>query len=143
MNKYEAIDYPTVIPEVFGSLLTVHKVLAEQGLDRKLGHLIFLRASQINACAYCVNMHVREALEDGESHDRLHQVIVWEQCDDFTDREKAALAWTEALTDLSTQADMGALRRHLRDHFTDQQIGVLTTAVGMINLWNRINVSRH
>lgn len=144
MNRDEAIDYQAEVPEILGSLLKVHEVMAEAGLDRKLSHLMYLRASQMNSCAFCVNMHVREALADGESHERLHRVVVWEQSTrDFSQAEQAALAWTEALTDLSQQVEMGPLRRRLRDHFSDQQIGALTVAVGMINLWNRVNVARH
>ena len=88
-------------------------------------------------------MHTREAREDGETSQRLDRVIVWDQVSDFTDKEKAALAWTEALTVLDPKTDLAPLRARLREHFSEKEIGVLTATVGMINLWNRIAISRH
>lgn len=88
-------------------------------------------------------MHTKEARQDGETTERLDRVVVWEHVDDFSEREKAALAWTEALTLLRGSTDDAALRARLREHFTDKEIGVLTSIVAMINLWNRIQVSRH
>ena len=113
------------------------------GLDRLLHHLVLLRASQINRCGFCVQMHTREAREDGETSQRLDRVIVWDQVGDFSEKEKAALAWTEALTGLDPKTELATLRARLREHFSEKEIGVLTATVGMINLWNRIAISRH
>ena len=88
-------------------------------------------------------MHTKEARQDGESNERLDRVIVWDHVHDFSEKEKAALAWTEALTVLDRKTEFGALRARLRQHFTEKEIGVLTSVIGMINLWNRIQVSRH
>lgn len=131
------------IPDVFPALLKVSETIAAQGLDKKLQHLIHLRASQINGCAFCVKMHLREAREDGETQDRLDRLVVWAHVNDFSEAEKAALAWTEALTTLDHKTDYASLRGRLRQSFTDKEIGALTANIGMINLWNRIQVSAH
>lgn len=143
MSDTKAVNYEKEIPDVLQALADVHDVMDAHGLDRLLHHLVQLRASQINRCGYCVQMHTREAREDGETNQRLDRVVVWDQVSDFTDKEKAALAWTEALTDLDPKTDLATLRARLREHFTAKEIGVLTATVGMINLWNRIAISRH
>lgn len=131
------------IPEVFPTLLKVSETIGAQGLDKKLHHLIHLRASQINGCAFCVKMHTREAREDGETQDRLDRLVVWAHVSDFSEAEKAAFAWTEALTTLDPKTDYASLRGRLRQSFTDKEIGALTATISMINLWNRIQVSAH
>lgn len=131
------------IPDVLPTLLKVSETIAAQGLDKKLQHLIHLRASQINGCAFCVKMHLREAREDGETQDRLDRLVVWDHVNDFSEAEKAALAWTEALTTLDHKTDYASLRGRLRQSFSDKEIGTLTANIGMINLWNRIQVSAH
>jgi alkylhydroperoxidase family enzyme len=88
-------------------------------------------------------MHTREALEDGESQQRLEALADWRQSDRFSAREQAAFAWTEALTVIAPDADYGGLRSQLRQHFDDNAIAALTASVGMINVWNRIQISRH
>lgn len=142
-NRILAVRYEQEIPDVVQALQGVHKVIDTHGFDRHLYHLVLLRASQINQCAHCVKMHTREAREDGETNDRLDRVIVWEHVSDFTLREKAALAWTEALTVLDRKTDYAPLRAGLRAHFSDKEISVLTSVIGMINFWNRMQVSRH
>lgn len=131
------------IPDVFPILLKASETIGAQGLDKKLHHLIHLRASQINGCAFCVKMHLREAREDGETQDRLDRLVVWAHVSDFSEAEKAALAWTEALTTLDHKTDYASLRGRLRQSFSDKEIGALTATIGMINLWNRIQVSAH
>lgn len=128
---------------ILGKLEAVEASIAETGFDKLLHHLVKLRASQINQCAFCVKMHIDEARQDGESRDRLDRLIVWRHVGIFTDAEKAALAWTEALTVLDPSADLGPLRLELKVHFTDREISTLTAIVAMINLWNRIQVSQH
>ncbi|AUX32881.1 MULTISPECIES: carboxymuconolactone decarboxylase family protein [Sorangium] len=143
MSDRTAVKYEQEIPDVLQALAGVHQAMGRHGFDRKIIHLVQLRASQINQCAFCVKMHTREARQDGETNERLDRVIVWEHVSDFSERERAALAWTEALTVLDRRTDYAALRTRLREHFSEQEIGVLTSAVAMINLWNRIQVSRH
>ncbi|MBF6025278.1 carboxymuconolactone decarboxylase family protein [Lysobacter niastensis] len=137
------VRYETVIGDVFQSLAGVHPVINGHGLDEGLRHLVHLRASQINACAFCIRMHLREAREHGETQERLDRLSVWRHTGDFSAGEQAALAWTEALTVLDERNDLGALRAGLRQHFSEEQIGALTAEVAMINLWNRIQVSSH
>ena len=143
MKDNRAVDYQQVIPAALQAMSAVHETIDGYGLDRTIQHIVQLRASQLNACGFCVKMHTREAREDGETSERLDRVIVWDQVSDFTEREKAALAWTEALTILNPHADLGEIRSRLRRSFSEQEIGALTAAISMINLWNRINVSRH
>ena len=125
------------------ALTEVEKLLAASGIAKSLNHLLKLRASQMNGCGFCVKMHTTEARNDGESNERLDRLVVWRQVDDFTDREKAALAYCEALTGLSPDTDFGAQRAALRQHFSDQDITSLTALCAMINLWNRIQISQH
>lgn len=135
--------YEKTIPDVLQSMAGVHPVLDKHGLDLKIRHLVQLRASQINSCGFCIKLHTKEARQNGETSERLDRVIVWDQVGDFTDAEKAALEWTEALTSLHLKTDLGAIRARLKEHFSDAEIGALTAEVAMINLWNRINVSKH
>lgn len=88
-------------------------------------------------------MHIKEARHDGETNERLDRLVVWAHVSDFTEAEKAALAWTEALTVLDAKTDYATLRARLRSSFTDQQISVLTSSISMINLWNRMQISAH
>lgn len=130
-------------PELYQHLGNIYPLMEGHGIERPLMHLVQLRASQINQCAFCVKMHIREAREDGETEARLDRLIVWRQVSDFTPAEKAAFAWTEALTVLRPETEYGPLREELARHFSASAIGVLTTAIGMINLWNRLQVSSY
>jgi AhpD family alkylhydroperoxidase len=137
------VRFDLAVPDVIPVLLKVRETIDGHGLDKKLHHLVHLRASQINGCAFCVKMHLREAREDGETQDRLDRLVVWAHVSDFSEAEKAALAWTEALTELDHKTDYASLRSRLRESFSDKEIGALTATIGMINLWNRIQVSAH
>ena len=137
------VNYYKAIPATFGALEKVHQAIDAHGLDRTIHHLVQLRASQINACAYCIKMHTKEARDDGETSERLERLVVWDQVSDFSAKERAALAWTEALTQLDRKADHGPLRATLREHFSDEEISALTATIAMINLWNRIQISAH
>lgn len=143
MTDSNSLDYIRTIPSVFKALEEVHRVMDRTGFNRTIRHLVLLRASQINGCAYCVTMHTREAREDGETSDRLDRLVVWKHASVFLPDERAALAWTEALTSLGHETDYGALRAELQQHFSNEEIGVLTVTAAMINLWNRIQVSGH
>ena len=143
MNKADSVPYEKHIPDVLQALAQVEAVMAEHALDPLLVHLVKLRASQINQCAFCVKMHIREAREDGESDERLERLVVWRHVEDYSAREQAALGWTEALTTLREDTDYGAHRETLRVHFSDGEISLLTSTIMMINLWNRLQVSRH
>lgn len=129
-------------PALYAHLGKTHGMMAELGLDHALSTLIELRASQINQCAYCVNMHLAQARKVGVAQDKLDQLIVWREAHVFSKEEQAALAWTEALTFLDPDRDFGRLRAELREHFSDVEISVITADIGMINLWNRIQKSK-
>lgn len=137
------VNHYKTVPNVFAALEKVHVAIDEHGLDRTSHHLVQLRASQLNGCAYCVKMHTKEARDDGETNERLDRLVVWVHVSDFSAKERAALAWTEALTLIDRKTDYGALRAELRAHFSDAEISALTTTVAMINLWNRIQLSAH
>ena len=143
MTKSDRLDLRRNATSVLQALGGVEQIHGNAGLDPKLIHLVRLRASQINGCAYCVEMHTREAREDGESTDRLDRVVVWRDTEAFTAPERAALAWTEALTTLEDTYRLDALHAELKRHFTDTEIGTLTTLAAMINVWNRIQIAGH
>jgi len=137
------INLQKEIPDVLTAMGHVHTLLDAYDFDPSLGHMIMLRASQINQCAYCVKMHSKDAREAGESNERLDRLIVWRHVNDFSDREKAAFAWTEALTLPKQDNELGKLRATFRDYYSDQQIGLITATIAMINLWNRIQITVH
>lgn len=143
MADNPVLNYYRTIPDVMQALAGVHEMMDQYGLERSLHHLVLLRASQMNGCGFCVEMHTREARADGETNERLDQVVVWDQVKLFNERERAALAWTEALTHLQHTERLPGLRDDLAEHFSAPEISVLTATVGMINLWNRVQVARH
>ncbi|MEO3431204.1 carboxymuconolactone decarboxylase family protein [Pelagibius sp. CAU 1746] len=143
MLQTKAFDFHQQIPAVYQAMGGLEQVIADQGIDPVLRHLVKLRASQINGCAYCVKMHSQEARKDGETNERLDRLVVWDLVDDFTEREKAALAWTEALTVLDRGADLSAVKARLLEHFSDPEVSTLTALIAMINLWNRMGIAAH
>ncbi|TYC54136.1 carboxymuconolactone decarboxylase family protein [Rhodobacterales bacterium] len=143
MTTENTIDYQAYVPSVLKRFVAASGEIGKTDLEPTLRHLIDLRASQINQCAYCVKMHTQEALNAGETQQRLQRMSVWRHVDDFTPAEKAALAWTEALTVLDPTTDYDRLRSAVRAHFSDGEISALTSAIAMINLWNRMQVSNH
>ena len=115
-------------------------VVNESGLDRHLIHLLKLRASQINGCAYCVDMHSKEARHSGLSEQWINLVSVWRESPVFDERERAVLEWTEALTNVSDSGAPSETYEPLKDHFTEKEIMDLTVAISVINVWNRLAV---
>lgn len=141
MKNENTIRYPQQAPAVMQALAQVNPAINALGLDARLHHLVVLRASQINGCAHCVKMHTQDARKDGETSERLDRLVVWQHVDDYTPREKAALAFTEAMTRLDDQSVLPELRAALREHFTEQEVAALGADVAMINVWNRISIS--
>jgi AhpD family alkylhydroperoxidase len=131
------------VPEVYKAFVAAEGAVVASGLEKGLLHLIKLRVSQLNECAFCVKMHSKEARDDGETSERLDRLTVWRHVSDFTAREKAALAWAEALTQLPVKTDLGPLRAGLRANFTEVEASAVTAVTAMINLWNRLGVSVH
>jgi AhpD family alkylhydroperoxidase len=129
-----------IFPDAYAALSGVERYLQKCGLEKPLMELVKLRASQINGCAFCVDMHTRDARKGGETEQRLYLVSAWHESPLFTDRERAALAWTECLTRLPTDGAPDNVYTALQAQFSPVEIANLTTLVGMINLWNRIGV---
>lgn len=135
------VNYKKVAPDAHQAVGALDRyVVSESGLDPRLIHLIKIRASQINGCAYCVNMHVREARRDGMGEQWLDLISVWRESSVFDARERSVLAWTEALTELARSHAPDADFEPLRQHFSDAEITKLTVAIGTINVWNRLAV---
>ena len=135
------IDYRKLAQEPLKPLMALEKYLAGCGLEHKLLHLIKMRASQINGCAYCLDMHSLDARADGETEQRLYTLDAWAETPFFTDRERAALAWTEAVTLVSQTHVPDDVYGETKKHFSEKEIVDLTLAVGMINMWNRLAIS--
>ncbi|WP_217353053.1 carboxymuconolactone decarboxylase family protein [Ruegeria atlantica] len=137
------VQHELVLGSIIQHLGETHDLMAKKGLPQSLSHLIELRVSQINECAYCVKMHSSDARKDGETSERLDRLAAWRHVSDFTAAEKSAFAWAEALTYLDRNTDYAALRADLRDHYEDEMISLITTCVSMINLWNRVQISKY
>ncbi len=128
------------------ALLAVEKYVHGSGLEAPLLHLIKMRASQMNGCAYCLHMHSKDARAGGESEARLYLLDAWRESVMYTPRERAALAWTEALTDITAGQASDAVYEEVRAEFSEKEIADLTIAILMINGWNRLAIgcrSRH
>jgi AhpD family alkylhydroperoxidase len=135
------IDYRKYAAEAQKSLYAMEKYIAECGFDPKLIHLIKMRASQINGCAFCIDMHSKDARAAGETEQRLYQLDAWRETPFYTERERAALEWTEALTQVSQTHVPDSVYDEVRKQFSEKEIVDLTLAVAMINLWNRLAIS--
>jgi AhpD family alkylhydroperoxidase len=141
MKDVNTIRYPQLAPGVMQAFAQVNPAIDAVGLERSLHYLVVLRASQINGCAHCVKMHTKDARAAGETSERLDRLVVWQHVDDYSPRERAALAFTEAMTRLDDQSVLPELRAALREHFSEQEIAALGAEIAMINLWNRISIS--
>ncbi len=137
------LNFYNAAPELIKEVRALNKAVDECGLEKSLLHLIKLRASQINGCSYCVDMHSREARHDGETEQRLYLVAAWKESPLFSERERAAFAWVEAATLISQGGVPDELYEKTLKHFSEQELVKLTVAVGMINMWNRLCVSFH
>lgn len=136
----QRIDYAKQAPELFKKYLDFSLALKKSGLEPGLQHLVTLRASQLNGCAFCVDMHVKEARIHGERELRLHHVAIWHESPLFSARERAALAWTELLTRLPAGGIREADYQAVRDEFNEQELSALSFAIVGINGWNRLAI---
>lgn len=134
------IDFYTASPEAFKAMMALETAVSKLGLEKSLLELVKLRASQINGCAFCIDMHTADARKDGETERRLYAVTAWREAPFFTGRERAALAWTEALTRLSDTHAPDADYALLSEHFSPKEMVDLTVAINTINGWNRLAV---
>ena len=130
----------TVAPEAVKPMLALEQSVRESGLEHSLIELVKIRASQINHCAYCLHMHTADARRAGESEERLYLISAWRESPLFSPRERAALAWTEALTELAESRAPDEAWAGLDPHFTPQEKVKLTMLIVTINGWNRIAV---
>ena len=130
-------------PKAYQAMLTLERFVHECGLEAPLIELVKLRASYMNGCAYCVDMHTKDARAAGETEQRLFAVPVWRETPFFTPRERAALAWTEAVTEIGRGGVSDAVYDEARKHFTEPELVNLTMTVITINGWNRLAVSFH
>jgi len=138
------LRWNSLAPLQYKSLYAVSQAVAQSSLGRQLVELVQTRVSQINGCAYCLDMHARELRKDGESWKRLNVLSAWRETTFFTPKEQAALAWAESLTRLPDgYADRNAEFDALQTHFTEQEIVELTWAVAAINAWNRMAIGMH
>ena len=135
------LDPRQAAPDAMQAMSALHRYVGQCGLDHKLLELVKLRASQINGCAWCIDMHTKELRADGESEQRLYLVSAWRECPFYSERERAALEWTEALT-LLTQGNVSdEVFAAARQQFSEEELVKLTLAIVAINGANRINVA--
>src|SRR5262245_38736578 len=135
------IDFLKVDRGAFAAMLGVEKYLRGCGIESKLLDLIYLRASQINGCAYCIDMHWKDLKAAGETDQRLYGLDAWEESPYYSDRERAALAWTEAVTNVREGHVPDSVYEEVREFFAEKELADLTLAVTAINSWNRLNIA--
>jgi AhpD family alkylhydroperoxidase len=133
-SEYE--DFKALAPDAYDTVLALGKIAAKAGIDKQLLELIKLRASQINGCAFCVQHHILESERLGISADKLNLVVVWREAPLFSARERAALAWTEALT-LLPGGVSDEVYAEAATEFSENELLYLTSAIASINVWNR------
>ena len=135
------IDYAKTAAEAGVAMMGLEKYVHQAGLDRGLLELVRLRASLINGCAYCADMHTKVARSRGETEQRLYAVSVWRETPFYSERERAALAWTEAVTLVSIDHVPDDVFNLARQHFTEKEMVDLTLAIVAINAWNRLAIA--
>jgi len=135
------LDYTKVSPDAVRAMYGMEQFVRKSGLEHSLQELVKLRASYINGCAYCVDMHTKDALAAGETAQRLLAVPVWRETPFFTPRERAALAWTETVTDVSRTGVPDEAYEEVRRHFDEAEVVSLTMAIITINGWNRLAIT--
>ena len=127
-------------PDIYNAVLALSQLAGKAGLDKQMLELVKIRASQINGCAFCVQYHILEAERLGVDIDKLNLLVVWREAPQFSKRERAALAWTEALTDLKGDVSDG-IYAEVTAEFSEKELAYLTSAVSVINVWNRYGVA--
>ncbi len=138
---HSRIEYLEIAPGAMKTMYGLEKYLGACGLEASLIDLIKLRASQINGCAYCIDMHTKDARARGESEQRLYELVAWRETPFYTERERAALAWTEAVTLIAGSQVPDEVYEQARQQFTEQELVNLTLALVAINGWNRFAIS--
>ncbi|MBB6447133.1 carboxymuconolactone decarboxylase family protein [Bacillus benzoevorans] len=137
----QRVDYYNVAPEGLNIMMEMEKYTKTTGIDSKTRELIKIRASQINGCAFCLNMHTADARKMGETEQRLYCISAWRECTFYTDAEKAALELTEYVTLIPTKRVPDELYRQVREHYDEKQYVDLILIINQINSWNRISIA--
>ena len=137
----QRINYVQQAPELFKKFVEFGGLVKDSTIEEKIHDLVSIRASQINGCGFCVDMHIKQATIHGERPLRLHHLAIWRESTLFEPRERAALAWTEALTTLPAQGVPDDVYERVRGQLSEKELTDLTYAVMNINAWNRINVA--
>jgi AhpD family alkylhydroperoxidase len=135
------IAYARVAPGVYDAMDSLEQYLAGCGLEPVLLHLVRLRASQLNGCAYCIDMHWKDLRAAGENEQRLYGLDAWRESPFYSDRERAALAWTEAMTLIADGHASDAVFEEARARFSEKELADLTLTVAAINAWNRLSIA--
>ncbi len=135
------LDYYSASPKAMKTMIAMEALTSSLSIEPALLHLIKVRASQVNGCAFCTDMHSLDARRLGETERRLYAIVVWRDSNFFTLRERAALAWTEAVTLLAQSRVPDDVYAEAREHFSESELVDLTIAVNTINSWNRLAVS--
>ncbi len=136
------IEWFQVAPEVGHALLKLQAFVNESGLEHRLLELVKMRASQLNGCAYCLDMHSKDARADGETEQRLYLLDAWREAAHlYSERERAALVWTEAVTDIRNGHAPDDAYQQARALFSEAELTVLTLAIATVNSWNRLNIA--
>jgi AhpD family alkylhydroperoxidase len=132
------------VPELYKAMLDLDAAVADSGLDPQLQELVKLRASQINGCAYCLDMHAADAIKAGERHERLHVLAGWREAPTwFDDRERAALAFAEAVTQIGPNGVSDEVYDAAAEQFSEAELGALLFVVMTVNAWNRLAITSH
>ena len=137
----QRVEYNNVAPEAIKIMMEMEKYVKTTGIDRKLRELIKILASQINGCAYCLNMHTSDARKMGETEQRLYCISAWRECTFYTDAEKVALELTEYVTIIPTKCVPDELYQRVRKHYDERQFVDLVIIINQINNWNRISIA--
>jgi AhpD family alkylhydroperoxidase len=137
----QRINYLQDAPGLYEAMMALERYLRSSGLESRLVGLVKVRASQINGCAVCLELHWRQMREDGETEQRLYSLDAWNEVSLYNDRERAALAWTEAVTRVAEGHVPDAIYRRVRRQFTAKELANLTAAVATINAWNRLLIA--
>lgn len=133
--------YDEYIPEALKIMISMEKYIRSTGIDHKLMELIKIRASQINGCAFCLNMHTSDARKNGETEQRIYCVSAWEDSDFYTDKERVALELTEKVTNISTEKVTDDLYNRVLEHFSKKEFVDLVLIINQINSWNRLSIA--
>ncbi|GLK83100.1 carboxymuconolactone decarboxylase family protein [Ancylobacter defluvii] len=137
----QRINYPQQSPELFRKFMDFSAALKDSLIEEKIRDLVQIRASQLNGCAFCLDMHVKQAKIAGETELRLYHVAIWRESALFSPRERAALAWTEALTTLPEGGVSDELYERVRGQYSEKELSDLTFSVMAINAWNRVAIA--